>query len=192
MSNMPFATYTKEMMLAADLLYKINEQKPPLPTCPSYFNGGVCAVGPTCKMGHSAYEIKISPEMRAKFKAIASEPTLPSPPKIRRKNICPSYFDGGVCMAGEGCDMDHSIYEIKITPELRAKFGEIDFPPLPPSPPPPQAPPTCELKPIKEGEKSSVITCEELEKMLSAAAKPKENIISCEELEKLLVEAALR
>ena len=132
-----------------------------------------------------AKELFISAELMAKLNAMPPLPPMPSPPKIRRKNICPSYFDGGVCMAGEGCDMDHSIYEIKITPELRAKFGEIDFPPLPPSPS--QAPPTSELKP-----KGSVISCEELEKMLSAAAKPKENIITCEELEKLLVEAALR
>ena len=151
-------------------------------------------VPPTLKMPFTTYakELFISAELMAKLNAMPPLPPMPSPPKIRRKNICPSYFDGGVCLAGEGCEMDHSIYEIKITPELRAKFGEIDFPPLPPSPPPSQAPPTCELKPLKEGEKSSVITCEELEKMLSAAAKPKENIITCEELERLLLEAALR
>ena len=166
-------------------------------------------VPPTLKMPFTTYakELFISAELMAKLNALPPLPPMPSPPKIRRKNICPSYFDGGVCMAGEGCDMDHSIYEIKITPELRAKFGEIDFPPLPPSPSPSQAPPTSELKPkgnaisCEELEKilsaaakpkEKIISCEELEKIISAAAKPKENIITCEELEKLLVEAALR
>jgi len=168
MSNMPFATYAKQLMLSADLLSKLGEQ--PQPTCPSYFNGGVCAVGPSCKMDHSAHEIKIPPSLRAELEAISKQHCLPSPPKVRRKKLCSSYFDGGVCMVGPECEMDHSIYEIKISSEMRAKLNAISrtssYPALPPSP----LSPLRQLKPIKE----------------------EDDIISCEELERLLLEAALR
>ena len=167
MSNMPFATYAKEMMFSGDLLYKLaTEPQQPKPTCPSYFNGGVCAVGPSCKMDHSVHEIIISPSLRAEFEAISRQPSPPSPPKVQRKKLCPSYFDGGVCMVGPECEMDHSIYEIKISPEMRTKLNAMSYAPLQPSP----LSPLRQLKPIKE----------------------EDDIISCEELERLLLEAALR
>jgi len=184
MSNMPFATYAKELMFSGDLLYKLaTEPQQPQPTCPSYFNGGVCAVGPSCKMDHSVHEIKIPPSLRAELEAISKEPFPPSPPKVRRKKLCPSYFDGGVCMVGPDCEMDHSIYEIKISTEMRAKLNAISSTPsYTPHPPSPLSP-LRELKPIREGQKAQPVL---------KPIKEEDDIISCEELERLLLEAALR